>query len=314
MDPGERTTGTRDEHYNLVSILYHALHGAENCDIYATDAEASGRVEHSGFFREAQETQRELADRAKELLGIGGAARGAAGGTPAGGATAGGDVPPRGAKPGAGGVAIGSDLSPPDAATPTDVPRTGEAPPRIEGVLGTEDISPGPGGAVPETEAATPEAPRTEGVAPGAGGTTIGGDAPTDTAPGDIPPRSADVQREPDVRAREAGAPTEDVPPRTADLHAEEAITPSDTAPPNVGVVPSGRAEVSPDVPRTEEAPPRTEAVPTSEEVLRTEDVSREPGDRGPLEEPVEAERRADTGETVQDLIRETSRRSRGEI
>ena len=38
MDPGELTTGTRDEHYDLVSVLYHALHGAENCDIYATDA------------------------------------------------------------------------------------------------------------------------------------------------------------------------------------------------------------------------------------------------------------------------------------
>src|SRR5918998_6677420 len=28
MDPGEQTTGTRDEHYNLISVLYHALHGA----------------------------------------------------------------------------------------------------------------------------------------------------------------------------------------------------------------------------------------------------------------------------------------------
>jgi hypothetical protein len=32
MDPGEQTTGTRDEHYNLVSVLYHALHAAENCE------------------------------------------------------------------------------------------------------------------------------------------------------------------------------------------------------------------------------------------------------------------------------------------
>jgi hypothetical protein len=247
MKPGERTTGIRDEHYNLVSVLYHALHGAENCDIYATDAEASGRVEHSDFFREAQETQRELADRAKGLLGIGGAARRAAGGTPAGGATAEGDVPPRSATP-------------------------------------------------------------------GAGGTTIGSDIPTATTLGDIPPQSADIQREPDVRLNEPDVPMEDIPPQRADLHAEEAITPSDKAPPDVDVVPPGRAEVSPDVPRTEEVPPRTKAVPTSEEVLRTEDVSREPDERRPVEEPVEAERRADTGETVQDLIRETSRRSRGEI
>jgi hypothetical protein len=28
MDYGEQTTGTRDEHYNLISVLYHALRGA----------------------------------------------------------------------------------------------------------------------------------------------------------------------------------------------------------------------------------------------------------------------------------------------
>jgi hypothetical protein len=38
MDYGQQTTGTRDEHYNLISVLYHALHGAENCDRYAADA------------------------------------------------------------------------------------------------------------------------------------------------------------------------------------------------------------------------------------------------------------------------------------
>jgi len=259
MDPGELTTGTRDEHYDLVSVLYHALHGAENCDIYATDAEASGRVELSDFFREAQETQRELADRAKGLLGIGGAARRGAGRVPAGGTTAGGEVPPAGATAGG------------------DVPQTG--------------------------------------ATPGAGGATIGSDLPSDTVPGDIPPRSADAQREPpDVRADEVGVPTEDVPPQTADLRAEEAATPSDTTPPDVDVGPPGRAEVSTDVPRTEEAPPRTEKVPTSEEVLRTEDVSREPSEKRPVEEPPGAEGRADTGETVQDLIRDTTRRSRGEI
>jgi hypothetical protein len=39
----EHTTGTRDEHYALISALYHALHGAENCNTYALDAEAGGR-------------------------------------------------------------------------------------------------------------------------------------------------------------------------------------------------------------------------------------------------------------------------------
>jgi CBS domain-containing protein len=74
MDPGEQTTGTRDEHYNLVSVLYHALHGAENCETYALDAAAAGRDDLLTFFREAQVVQAEMAERAKELLGIGGVA------------------------------------------------------------------------------------------------------------------------------------------------------------------------------------------------------------------------------------------------
>ena len=70
MNAGEPITGTRDEHYNLISVLYHALQGAENCEIYATDAEAAGREELAAFFRDAQATQRQLAEQAKELLGI----------------------------------------------------------------------------------------------------------------------------------------------------------------------------------------------------------------------------------------------------
>ncbi len=70
MDAGERTTGTRDEQYNLVSVLYHALHAAENCDVYAVDAEAAGDTDLANFFRDAQATQRQLAERAKERLGL----------------------------------------------------------------------------------------------------------------------------------------------------------------------------------------------------------------------------------------------------
>ncbi len=71
MDPGERTTGTRDEYYDLISALYHALKGAEACDMYALDAEAAGRrAELVEFFRETQVTYVGVAERAKELLGI----------------------------------------------------------------------------------------------------------------------------------------------------------------------------------------------------------------------------------------------------
>lgn len=70
MDFGEQITGTRDEHYNLVSVLYHALHGAENCERYVLDAEAAGDDRLAAFFRETQAAQMETAERAKELLGI----------------------------------------------------------------------------------------------------------------------------------------------------------------------------------------------------------------------------------------------------
>ena len=69
----ERTTGTRDEHYDLISVLYHSLQGAENCDRYAADAETSGDERLAAFFREAQVMHTEMAERAKGLLGIGGA-------------------------------------------------------------------------------------------------------------------------------------------------------------------------------------------------------------------------------------------------
>ncbi|MGI8860867.1 MAG: hypothetical protein ACR2HO_12080 [Rubrobacteraceae bacterium] len=69
-DYGERTTGTRDEHYDLISVLYHALKGADNCDHYAMDAEAEGKQDLADFFREAQGGQQLLAERAKDLLGI----------------------------------------------------------------------------------------------------------------------------------------------------------------------------------------------------------------------------------------------------
>src|SRR5919206_1616849 len=82
MDPGEQTTGTRDEHYNLISVLYHALHGAENCNTYALDAEAAGEAELADFFREAGVRQTQLAERAKEMLGIGDAVPGAGGALP----------------------------------------------------------------------------------------------------------------------------------------------------------------------------------------------------------------------------------------
>src|SRR5215217_2760578 len=92
MDAGERTTGARDEDYDLISVLYHALHGAENCEVYAVDAEAAGEADLAAFFRKAQATQRQLAGQVKTWLGI---IRGAA--TETGGVRRGTVAPPHGA-------------------------------------------------------------------------------------------------------------------------------------------------------------------------------------------------------------------------
>ena len=64
----EGTTGTRDEHYNIISVLYHALQGAEMCTTYLQDAEQAGDQELAQFFREVQGTYRQLGDRSKTLL------------------------------------------------------------------------------------------------------------------------------------------------------------------------------------------------------------------------------------------------------
>jgi hypothetical protein len=69
MASEEAQTGTRDEHYNLISALYHLLKGASNAEQYIADAEESGDQELAQFFRDWQEEQRNLAERAKNLLG-----------------------------------------------------------------------------------------------------------------------------------------------------------------------------------------------------------------------------------------------------
>lgn len=68
MDQGQssQATGTRDATYDIVAVLYHALQGAENCQTYCNDA--SGDQQLRGFFEQALNSQRQLADQAKMLL------------------------------------------------------------------------------------------------------------------------------------------------------------------------------------------------------------------------------------------------------
>jgi hypothetical protein len=67
-EAGEQTTGTRDENYDVISVLYHCLQGASEAGQYIQDAEKSGDQELVDFFRDCQDAQRDLAERAKNLL------------------------------------------------------------------------------------------------------------------------------------------------------------------------------------------------------------------------------------------------------
>ena len=68
MDYGERTTGTRDEHYNLISVLYQSSDNVESLKTYIQDAEAEGDQELVEFFGAVLENNLEAAQRAKEML------------------------------------------------------------------------------------------------------------------------------------------------------------------------------------------------------------------------------------------------------
>jgi hypothetical protein len=62
---GQQQTGTRNETYDVIAILYHALQGAENCQTYLQDAQA-GQIRD--FVQQALQTQRQLADQGKQVL------------------------------------------------------------------------------------------------------------------------------------------------------------------------------------------------------------------------------------------------------
>ena len=67
-DNSQGDTGTRDITYDLVSVIYHALQGAETTALYIADAEQEGNQELASFFREAKDDYQRRADRAKQLL------------------------------------------------------------------------------------------------------------------------------------------------------------------------------------------------------------------------------------------------------
>lgn len=68
MTNGAEITGTRDEHYNLVSVLYHTLQAGETYERYIKDAEAASDSDLAQFLRDCQQEDARRAERAKALL------------------------------------------------------------------------------------------------------------------------------------------------------------------------------------------------------------------------------------------------------
>ncbi len=68
MAESQGNTGTRDVLYNLVSIVYHSLQGAETIDMYINDARESGDDELAQFFSDVKQENTQRAARAKTLL------------------------------------------------------------------------------------------------------------------------------------------------------------------------------------------------------------------------------------------------------
>ena len=64
-----KSGGTRDVTYDLISVIYHALQGAETYQMYEQDAQQEGDQEAAALFHEAHQSSRQWADRAKSLLG-----------------------------------------------------------------------------------------------------------------------------------------------------------------------------------------------------------------------------------------------------
>jgi hypothetical protein len=61
-------TGTSDQTYDVISVIYHALNGAETYEQYIRDAESADDSELVDFFRSAHDRLCETAEQGKELL------------------------------------------------------------------------------------------------------------------------------------------------------------------------------------------------------------------------------------------------------
>jgi hypothetical protein len=62
------TTTMRDVDYDMVSVLYHALKGAQACATYIQDAGREGNQELTQFFTQIQREEIALADKTRQML------------------------------------------------------------------------------------------------------------------------------------------------------------------------------------------------------------------------------------------------------
>ena len=60
-------TGTTDQTYDVISVIYHALNGAETYEQYIRDAEAGDDAELAGFFRSAHDHLCETAGQGRRI-------------------------------------------------------------------------------------------------------------------------------------------------------------------------------------------------------------------------------------------------------
>src|ERR671916_1142617 len=68
MTEDEGATRTPNTIYNLSSVLFHALKGGANYNIYIEDAEDAGDEELADFFRRVRDEDSMRADEAQRLL------------------------------------------------------------------------------------------------------------------------------------------------------------------------------------------------------------------------------------------------------
>jgi hypothetical protein len=59
-------TGTSDPTYDVISVVYHALHGAETIQQYLDDAGTDEELKT--YFQQVQQGYRRAADMGKQLL------------------------------------------------------------------------------------------------------------------------------------------------------------------------------------------------------------------------------------------------------